>query len=103
MSVNGVGKKVNIKPLQQGIRAQKIIELNPGVFDKTGKMINPPANGKLILPAGYTKAYKKQQAEQKAKLENQYYVAAEQVYKSAVDKKGIKSLFHLSMMMNWIA
>lgn len=89
-----------LTPLQQGIRAKKIIELNPGVFDKTGKMINPPANGKLKIPAGYTQAYKKRQAEQKAKLENQYYVAAEQVYKSAVDKTGMSAVSTIKKQLN---
>ena len=89
-----------LTPLQQGIRAKKTIELNPGVFDKTGKMINPPANGKLKIPAGYTQAYKKRQAEQKAKLENQYYVAAEQVYKSAVDKTGMSAVSTIKKQLN---
>lgn len=89
-----------LTPLQQGIRAKKIIELNPGVFDKTGKMINPPANGKLKIPAGYTKAYKKQQAQQKAKQENKYYVAAEQVYKTSVYQKGMSAVATIKKQLN---
>ena len=88
-----------LTPMQQGLRAKKIIELNPGVFDKNGKMINPPADGKIKVPVGYTEAYRNRQAKAQAKHDNQYYIAAEQIYRTAVDKSGNSSISTMRTQM----
>lgn len=91
-----------LSPVQQGIRAQKIIELNPGVFDKSGKLIKPPVGGKIRIPVGYTMNYIQKQQQRKAKIENQYYAASSQIYQTADRLTGEQSISRITTQLGSI-